>query len=507
MLYAGFDCSTQSLSVAVIDATESRSDVVFRDTLVFDADLPDFKTRHGVTFEGPDGVVHTTPQLWTAALERMLQRLATAVDVRRLCALSGSAQQHGSVYCGATPDILTRPSSPIWMDTSTAAECAEIEAALGGAQSLALLTGSRAFPRFTGPQIRKFAREDPAAYDATHRIHLVSSYLASWLLGAHASIDHADGSGMNLMDLRTRSWSQTAMSATAPDLAAKLPTLVPSSAVLGTLARWWLDPLGLPPAKIVAWSGDNPCSLVGTGVVTEGQLAISLGTSDTIFGPMREPRVSDDGTGHVFASPTGEYMGVTAFRNGSLARERVRDRWGLSWEGFSAALASTPPGNGDAMMLPWFEPEITPPGPAGVVSRGLDGRPAADQVRAVVEAQMLAMARHSAWMGIRATAIAATGGAAANREILQVMADVFDAPVHWLPSTDSAAIGAALRAWQADTGLPWAEVIAGCTALAPVSRVLPVQANVTSYRALESRHSAFEHDALIRDSTAKPRKP
>ena len=212
MLYAGFDCSTQSLSVAVIDVTGSRGDVVFRDTLVFDADLPEFKTRHGVTLEGPDGVVHTTPLLWTTALERMLQRLAAAVDVRRLRALSGSAQQHGSVYCGETPGILTRASSPIWMDTSTAAECAEIEAALGGAQTLAQLTGSRAFPRFTGPQIRKFAREDPGAYAATHRIHLVSSYLASWLLGAHASIDHADGSGMNLMDLRTRGWSQAAMS-------------------------------------------------------------------------------------------------------------------------------------------------------------------------------------------------------------------------------------------------------------------------------------------------------
>ena len=198
-------------------------------------------------------------------------------------------------------------------------------------------------------------------------------------------------------------------------------------------------------------------------------------------------------------------MGITVFRNGSLARERVRDRWGLSWEGFSAALASTPPGNGGAMMLPWFEPEITPQAPAGVLGRGLDGRPAADQVRAVVEAQMLAMARHSAWMGIRATAIAATGGAAANREILQVMADVFDAPVHWLPSTGSAATGAALRAWQADTGLPWAEVIAGCAALAPVSRVMPVQANVETYRALQSRYRAFEHDALIGDSTAKPR--
>ena len=54
----------------------------------------------------------------------------------------------------------------------------------------------------------------------------------------------------------------------------------------------------------------------------EGRVAISLGTSDTIFGLMKEPRVDPSGTGHVFGSPTGDYMGLTCFSNGSLARER-----------------------------------------------------------------------------------------------------------------------------------------------------------------------------------------
>lgn len=57
MLYAGFDCSTQSLSVAVIDVAASRPDVVFRDALTLDADLPEFGSRHGVTLSRPDGTV------------------------------------------------------------------------------------------------------------------------------------------------------------------------------------------------------------------------------------------------------------------------------------------------------------------------------------------------------------------------------------------------------------------------------------------------------------------
>ena len=64
MLYAGFDCSTQSLSLVVIDVAGSKREVVYRDALTFDDDLPTFGTKHGVSVDGPDGVVHTSPLLW-----------------------------------------------------------------------------------------------------------------------------------------------------------------------------------------------------------------------------------------------------------------------------------------------------------------------------------------------------------------------------------------------------------------------------------------------------------
>ena len=501
MLYAGFDCSTQSLTAIVIDVAGAKREVVFRDSIGFDEDLPQFRTRHGVSLTAPDGVVHTSPLLWRSALESMLARVAAAIDAPRLRAISGSAQQHGSVYCGATPDTLTRDTSPIWMDGSTSRECMEIESALGGPAALARLTGSRAFPRFTGPQIRKFLRDQPERYERTVRIHLVSSYLASVLVGAHAAVDQADGSGMNLMDIRARAWSNTALDATAPDLKRRLPPLVPSPMVIGSLAHTWQRRDQLPPATVIAWSGDNPCSLIGTGLVAEGRLGVSLGTSDTVFGPMRGARVSDDGTGHTFVSPTGEYMGITVFSNGSLARERIRDRFGLDWTGFSGALRATEAGNGGAMMLPWFEPEITPEVPhPRVIVHGLDDSRPERHVRAVVEAQMMALARHSRWMGVRPRTIHATGGASVNREILQVMADVFDADVYRFEQPDSAALGAALRAWQADTGLGWAEVTAEfCKPLGAC--VKPVPDNVTAYRSLQRRYSALERSALAPGDT------
>jgi xylulokinase len=382
------------------------------------------------------------------------------------------------------------------MDSSTLRECEEIEASLGGAGATARLTGSRAHPRFTGPQIRKFAREDPDAYSRTSRIHLVSSFIASHLIGRHAPIDHADGSGMNLMDIHARDWSSEALDATAPSLRDKLPALVASNHIIGPLAERWQMKFGLPSANVVAWSGDNPCSLVGTGVIEEGQLAISLGTSDTIFGAMRTPRFSPNGTGHVFVSPTGEYMGITVFRNGSLARQRIRDAFDLTWSGFSAALRATPAGNDGAMILPWFEPEITPPvAHAAPVRVGLGDAPGRAHVRAIVEGQMIALARHSEWMTLTPRAIHATGGASANTDILQIMADVFKSPVYRFDSTDAAALGAALRGLQAHTGRQWQDAVGEF--VKPLSdRISPIAENLRLYDHLKDRYASLERAVL-----------
>jgi xylulokinase len=240
---------------------------------------------------------------------------------------------------------------------------------------------------------------------------------------------------------------------------------VPADTVIGVLSPRWQARYGLPPARVVVWTGDNPSSLIGTGLIAEGEVAVSLGTSDTIFGVMRTPRVNPDGEGHVFGAPTGDYMGITVFKNGSLARERVRDDHGLDWAGFSEGLRATPPGNQGRMLIPWFAPEITPDVPtAGAHRVNLDPADMAGNVRAVVEAQVMALANHSRWMGVDIRVIHATGGAAANAEILQVMADVFDADVLRFEVANSACLGAALRAWHADAKasghpLPWTDVV------------------------------------------------
>jgi xylulokinase len=514
-LYLGLDASTQSLTAIVIEVAGDTRRIVFQQTLNFDRDLPAYGTTAGVRRGATPDVVFASPVMWAEALDRVMGLLASAadVDVGDIRAIAGAAQQHGSVYLNTTATatlsaldpaaplapqlrmMFSRGVAPVWLDASTTRQCRELDAALGGPAAMRRLTGSPATERFTAAQIRKFCQDEPAAYRATARVHLVSSYCASLLLGAEAPLDPGDASGMNLMDLRAGEWAAAALDATAPGLGAKLPAIRPSSQIIGTLGSYWQRRYALPPAALVNWTGDNPSSLVGTGGVRPGVLAVSLGTSDTVFACTAEPGA---GASHVFRAPTGAFMNLVCFRNGSLAREWMRFDHRLDWNAF-AHLLHERPGNDGSVMLPWLEAEITPAvAHPGLRRFGFDRSDAGRNVRGLVEGQMMAMANHAA--GVTPgpiDRIIATGGAAANRAILQVMAHVFAADVYRLDADNAAALGAALRAYHADRlaagePLPWTTVVRGFTDPNPGHRVAPNPKLVTMYAELRREYAILE---------------
>jgi sugar (pentulose or hexulose) kinase len=80
---------------------------------------------------------------------------------------------------------------------------------------------------------------------------------------------------------------------------------------------------------------------------------------------------------------------------------------------------------------------------------GLPPDDAAANVRAVAEAQAMALFLHSGWSGRRPERLLVTAGGSENRGLLQVLADVFGVEVRTLEVSASAALGAALRAGHA----------------------------------------------------------
>lgn len=494
--YLGLDSSTQSLSAIVLDAEAGT--VALNEAVNFGKDLPEFESPHGFLEHADPRVKHSDPLMWVAALDLLLGRMRErGFDFAGVRGISGAGQQHGSVYLNRPIDasppwtakaklvdqvrpLLSRKTSPIWMDSSTSEECREIAAAAGGDARVTELTGSRTIERFTGPQIRRFWKQEPAAYDATREIHLVSSFMASLLAGRSAPIDFGDGAGMNLLDLASGTFSPQLMQATAPGLEAKLRAPVPSRTEVGRIAPYFVEKYGFASGTpVIAFTGDNPSSLVGMGATEAGTAVISLGTSDTLFAAMDVPRTDPRGFGHVFGNPGGGFMCLVCFANGSLARERLAERVHLDWPAFERSiLEQTVPGNGGALLLPYFIPEMTPKILSPELRLFGDDtfvrlEDPARAARAIVEAQALSLQRYSDFIGKRPTTIRATGGASKNRGILQVIADVFQAEVSTFEVANSSALGGALRAAEAVGNIPFPALYERFAATDPSTRVKP----------------------------------
>jgi len=469
-LYIGLDFSTQQLKAVVVN----RDLRVLYDTSVnFDVDLPEFRTHGGVRKVG--STITSPTIMWVKALDLLMDKLrVTGLDFHDVAALSGAGQQHGSVYWkkGAEKVLETLnpslflysqltnsfsiPDSPVWMDSSTEVYCKKLEDKIGGPQKLAELTGSRAYERFTGNQIAKIFDEKSESYFNTERISLVSSFACSLFRGCYSPIDCSDGSGMNLMDISTKDWDPHCLHVTAPELKSKLGNITASHECLGPISSYFVERYGFnPDCQIITFTGDNPASLAGM-CLQSGDLAISLGTSDTVFLWLDgHPTPSLDGS--VFSNPIDpeSYMALICFKNGSLTRERIRNHHTKqSWEDFNALLCCTPPGNHGYIGIYFDQQEITPK-MQGTFRFDASGNPidhfeeSATEVRAIIEGQFLAKRVHAERLGFNIgpqCRVLATGGASNNKVILQVLSDVFRATVFTQDTANSSCLGSAYRA-------------------------------------------------------------
>lgn len=364
--YLGFDLSTQQLKCLVIDQNLA---LVHSETIGFDKDLSHYKTTKGVYLH-EDGTVECPVAMWLEAVDLVFERMSKHkhIDLSLVRAMSGSCQQHGSVYWAESgpgllpkldskqslkqqlyPEAFSRNVAPNWQDHSTGEECREFEESCGGAAQLAQVTGSRAHHRFTGPQIMKIAKKEPEVYRATSKVSLVSSFLASILAGEFTPLEEADACGMNLYNIDKRDYDDKLLRNVDDDtetLRSKLggpPINCDKPAPVGTLSPYFVEKYGLnPECQIFPFTGDNLATICSLPLQPNDVL-VSLGTSTTIL--LVTDQYHPSPNYHLFIHPTipRHYMGMICYCNGALARERIRDQLSEThdWEPFNAAVTST----------------------------------------------------------------------------------------------------------------------------------------------------------------------
>lgn len=326
----------------------------------FEDDLPQFKTERGVFHSDQvPGEINAPVLMWGAALDLVIDRLSEKIDLSTITYVSGSAQQHGSLYlnskyesgfatlqdhkdlASAIEPFLALEVSPNWQDASTESECAQFEAAVGGTEQLAEITGSRAHTRFTGPQILKVKERNPEVFKKTARVQLISNFMASLLAGKTCPFDAADVCGMNLWDISKGEWCPKLTDLITDDTHS-VATLLGDvekdpKALLGKISPYFVQRGFSADCQVAQFTGDNPGTMLALPLEAN-DVIVSLGTSTTAL-VVTNKYMPDPGY-HVFNHPMEGYMGMLCYCNGGLAREEVKDELG-GWDQFENAALHT----------------------------------------------------------------------------------------------------------------------------------------------------------------------
>ncbi|WP_312770466.1 xylulokinase, partial [Pseudoxanthomonas mexicana] len=354
---AGIDAGTQSLKVVVYDPATRN--------LVATASAPlDL-------ISGDDGRREQHAADWVAAMQACFDRIDPAVR-SRIAALAVSGQQHGFVPVDAAGEVLA--PAKLWCDTSTTAECGQIMDAVGGAARTIALAGNPILAGYTASKLPWTKTHRPEAYARLATILLPHDYL-NFVLTGQRFCEWGDASGTGWLHVRTRTWSTELLRATDADrdLAACLPPIAAPDALFD------IDPamaarLGVPTTtRVAVGGGDNMMAAIGTGCVEEGRLAMSLGTSGTLFAYSDTPVVDPGGAWAAFCSSTGGWLPLICTMNCTVATEQVAKVFGFSTRDGDVHLQATPPGADGLVMLPFLNGERTPDLPVGKgVLAGLD---------------------------------------------------------------------------------------------------------------------------------------
>jgi xylulokinase len=409
------------------------------------------------------------PELWWQATIATVQQVFASgqfepADVKGV-GLSG--QMHGSVFLDASGQVI-RPAL-LWNDQRTAAECAEIESAAGGREALVRLVANPALTGFTAPKLLWVRKHEPKNWDRVRQVLLPKDYVRYRLTGTYAT-EVSDASGTLLLDVANRRWSRELLSKLAID-PALLPACYESPEISAQVGEAGSRATGLPAGTpVVGGGGDQPAGAVGNGIVRQGVVSATMGTSGVVFahadvlgfdplGRLQRGCHAVPGAWHVMGVVLAAGGSFQWFRN-ELGKAEVAAAKTLGQDPYflltdEAALAG--PGAEGLFFLPYLTGERTPhfdPDAKGawVGLTVRHGRP--HLIRSVLEGATFAM-RDSLElirdMGVALEQVRLSGGGGRNALWRQIQADIYGCDVHTLNSTEGPAFGVALLA-QVGTG-------------------------------------------------------
>ncbi|MDR0521842.1 MAG: xylulokinase [Planctomycetaceae bacterium] len=449
MAFLGIDIGTSGTKTLAID---HKGKILASDT----QEYPCYTPKPLWSEQNPDDWWNAVVKTVRAAVKKAKLKPA---DVKGI-GLSG--QMHGSVFLDKNDKVIRK--AILWNDQRTVAECAEIENAVGGREKLIGLVANPALTGFTAPKILWLRNHEPKHFEKLRKVLLPKDEIRRRLTGEYAT-EVSDASGMLLLDVTRRNWSTELLDALQLDrnLFGKV---YESEDTTGQLTAEAAKLLGLTTDCIVAGgAGDCAAGAIGNGIVNEGVLSTSIGTSGVMFVYSDEVKIDPLGRVHTFCHAVRNkwhLMGVNLSSGGSLqwfrnalcrelAAEAKRKKVDV-YDLLTEEAKQTPPGSEGLYFLPYLSGERTPH--ADPFARGcFIGLTLAHHrghlVRSVMEGVTYSL-RDSLeifeGLGIPVKQIRVSGGGSKSAFWRQIQADVFGQKAVTINSEEGPALGVALLA-------------------------------------------------------------
>ncbi len=433
---------------------------------------------------------------WNAVVNGIRQVIedsgAAPVDIKGI-GLSG--QMHGLVMLDGDNRVIRR--SIIWCDQRTANEVKEITDKVG-AERLIDITANPAITGFTAAKIMWVKNNEPQNYEKCRHILLPKDYIRFMLTGEYAT-EVSDASGMQLLDIPNRCWSDEVLDKLGIDKSL-LAKVYESPEITGKVTKQVADLTGLAEGTIVVGgAGDNAAAAVGTGVVEDGKAFTTIGSSGVVFAHTSDISIDNKGRVHTFCCAVPNcwhVMGVT--QSAGLSLNHFRDN--LCWSEMETALnmgvdpyyltdkaaMEVPIGANKLLYMPYLNGERTPhldPNCRGAFVGLSTMHKKKDMIRAVMEGVSYSLrdcVEVMREMKISVTDMMACGGGGSSPLWRQMLADLYACPVKTTQNKEGPALGVALLA-AVGAGI-YSTVPEACKAVILPDKIQnPVEENTSEY--------------------------
>ncbi|MDO4329631.1 MAG: xylulokinase [Lachnospiraceae bacterium] len=414
-------------------------------------------------YQPHNGWAEQKPEDWRDAVLNTLTAVTAKSGAAKenIKGIGISGQMHGLVMLDENGEVI-RPSI-IWCDQRTGAEVEDMLAVMPRERWIEI-TANPPLTGWTAAKILWVRKNEPEHYARCRHILLPKDYIRYILTGVFAT-EVSDASGMQLLDVPGRCWSDEVLNALSIDKSL-LGTVYESCQVTGTLLPKIAARTGLTAeVKVVGGAGDNAAAAVGTGIVRDGTAFTTIGTSGVVFAHTSKVSIDPKGRVHTCccAVPGAWHiMGVTQGAGLSLkwfkdqfcqdyavrAEAEGRDIYDL----INEDVKTVPAGSDKLIYLPYLMGERTPhldPDCRGVFF-GLSAiHTKKHLLRAVMEGVSYSLCDCNEIlkeMGIEVTQMMACGGGGKSPNWRQMLADLYQCTVKTIQQSEGPALGAAILA-------------------------------------------------------------